>query len=139
MHGCNMQGHMGSGIAKVIKDKWPYVFDTYKNFCDGKAGGEVTLGGVVISPTSPKLEEGTPPLYIANALTQEFWSREKAQADVEAIEEALAGIERTLGDRADRWGFVTVQVGCGLGGLDWEADVKPLYEASGLDWTVYYL
>ena len=30
----NCQGVMGSGVAKAIRDKWPVVFDKYKEMCD---------------------------------------------------------------------------------------------------------
>lgn len=30
-HGCNAYGVMGSGIAKTIKDRFPNVYETYRN------------------------------------------------------------------------------------------------------------
>ena len=29
IQGCNAQGVMGSGVAKVIRERWPEVFETY--------------------------------------------------------------------------------------------------------------
>ena len=40
----NCQGVMGSGVAKAIRDKWPVVFDKYKEMCDDWSG---LLGSVL--------------------------------------------------------------------------------------------
>ena len=34
-HQVNCQGVMGSGIAKQVREKYPWVYGTYKSFCDG--------------------------------------------------------------------------------------------------------
>lgn len=34
-HQVNCQGVMGSGIAKQVRKKYPWVYGTYKNYCDG--------------------------------------------------------------------------------------------------------
>jgi len=33
VHGCNAQSVMGSGTAKIVKDKWPKAFQLYKQEC----------------------------------------------------------------------------------------------------------
>ena len=35
-HQVNCQGVMGSGVAKQIRDKWPKLFEVYRNFCNQK-------------------------------------------------------------------------------------------------------
>lgn len=36
-HQVNCQGVMGSGVAKVIRDKWPNVFADYLAYCDANS------------------------------------------------------------------------------------------------------
>jgi O-acetyl-ADP-ribose deacetylase (regulator of RNase III) len=33
-HGVNCQGVMGSGVAKIIKEKYPWAYTAYKDFCE---------------------------------------------------------------------------------------------------------
>lgn len=33
VHACNSQGMWGSGIAKPFKEKYPYAYNDYRNFC----------------------------------------------------------------------------------------------------------
>ena len=49
LHQVNCQGVMGSGVAKAIKDKWPIVFEKYKDIVDlaNAADGESLLGRVL--------------------------------------------------------------------------------------------
>lgn len=139
MHGCNTQGVMGSGVAKVVKEKWPFVYESYRQFCQNDAV-DVELGGVMVIPHKPRLDEGGSPIYVANALTQEDYGRDgKRYASIDAIRQSLHGIHSTFEDRQKNMEFVAVKVGCGLGGLDWEEEVEPLFEESLLSWTIYYL
>jgi len=36
LHQCNMKSKMNSGVAKAIREKWPIVFEKYKQLCDAK-------------------------------------------------------------------------------------------------------
>ena len=50
-HQVNCQGKMGSGVAKVIRDKYPKVYETYLNTCAynlSKGNSPECLGGEVI-------------------------------------------------------------------------------------------
>lgn len=139
MHGCNTQGVMGSGVAKVVKERWPFVYESYRQMCNNDSI-DVELGGVMVIPHKPRLDGGEAPVYVANALTQEDYGRDgKRYASVDAVKQSLDGIHRTFKDRKDEVEFVAVRVGCGLGGLDWEDEVEPLFEESPLAWTIYYL
>jgi len=134
-HGCNMQGVMGAGVALGVKNKWPYVYKTYRNFCKDPAL-RVELGGVVMVPHTLRGEVGELPLTVANGFTQEGYGTGEVQATLPAIVSVLEGLSDALRDK-EGWDFVSVRVGCGLGGLEWES-VRPLFEQSDLNWTVYY-
>lgn len=42
-HQVNTLGAMGAGLAKQIKEKYPYVYEDYKNLCNSN-NGEDLLG-----------------------------------------------------------------------------------------------
>lgn len=128
MHGCNMQGKMGSGVAKVVREEWGHV---YAGYFSRLQVHDHKLGDIIF-----EVADLDPELRIANALTQEFYGRDgKAYADADAIQKAL---RRVSFEYEDHWDFVSVRVGCGLGGLDWE-EIRTLYEDAAREWTIYYL
>ena len=134
MHGCNMQGKMGSGVAKQVREKWPHV---YRNYTTGIGPFPFELGDVMWDVAEDKPVS----LYIANALTQEFYGYDpdETYASVDAIEQSIQQVSKKTEEWDGECDCVTVRVGCGLGGLDWWTEVRPLYEESDLDWTVYFL
>ena len=134
MHGCNMQGKMGSGVAKQVRERWPHV---YRNYTTGIGPFPFELGDVMWDVA----EDDPVRLYIANALTQEFYGYDpdETYASVDAIEQSIQKVSERTADWDIDWDCVTVRVGSGLGGLDWWTEVRPLYEESDLDWTVYFL
>lgn len=67
VHGCNMQGVMGSGIAKQIKEKYPESYDIYKNaFKYGLGGGDVVFDSMDYDD-----------FMLAHAITQEHYGTNK--------------------------------------------------------------
>ena len=82
-------------------------------------------------------------LYVANCITQVYTGFDKngnPPASCSAIEDCLTqvvGYCNTFG-----LDLYTPQIGCGLGGLDWTIEVKPIYEkvsehlSSDLNWYV---
>src|ERR1017187_9856457 len=51
-HSCNMQGVMGSGVAKAIKDKYPSAFASYRSLL---YHGEAKLGEYCIAKNEDKI------------------------------------------------------------------------------------
>ena len=64
MHGCNMQGKMGRGVAKRIKEKYPDAFANYVKDLDSLKLGENSIW---------RDNNGT---VIISALTQNFYGRD---------------------------------------------------------------
>lgn len=81
MHGCNAQGVMGSGVAKIVKDKYFEAFKTY-----ALQHPHYILGEVI-----PK--KVTDDLVIVNAITQEFFGTGAVQVDYDAVEQACRGVK----------------------------------------------
>jgi O-acetyl-ADP-ribose deacetylase (regulator of RNase III) len=116
IQGVNCMGVMGSGVALAIKTKWPIV---YKEYLKHQQGREA-LGKVQFVPIEPGL-------YIGNCWTQEFFGNDgKIYADRGALRcclfQALAFCE-THGLE-----LKTPKIAAGLAGLDWDADVVPIFE-----------
>lgn len=136
LHGCNAQGGMGAGVAKIVKERYPIAYEEYREAClDAKTGGDSVMGDVIFSFVERDAEH---PLIIANGITQEWYGRdpERRYACPDAISSVIRDVESEWGTTTH---LVAVRVGAGYGGLDWEEDVKPLFEESRYQWTVYYL
>lgn len=117
IHGVNCQGVMGSGVARAIRNKWPKVYDAYRQL--GK--GVHLLGCSHIVTISED-----PILCVGNCYTQEYYGNDgKRYAELGSIESALDGVF----SYASALGLTihSPMIGCGLGGLKWE-DVLEIYE-----------
>lgn len=117
-HGVNCQGKMGSGVAKVIRERWPVVYEQYKK----QPTGKTVLGSCQLV----RVEEDDS-LWVANLFTQLFYGYGGGQyADTESIRTALdqCGMYAEIYDLP----IFMPRIGCGLGGLKWE-DVAPIVEA----------
>ncbi len=80
VHGCNAQGVMGSGVAAIIRAKYPVAYQTYMNQADT---------GYILGEVIPAIVE--PNLVVVNAITQEFYGTDRVHADYAAIEQAFKG------------------------------------------------
>lgn len=108
VHGCNFQGVMGSGVAKVLRAKYPQMFMQYLD----DLGAGTKLGEV----SWYRVDEG---LQIASAITQENYGGDgKRYVSYDAIDRSFLEIFY-----AARWSNSTVSlptIGAGLGGGAWE-------------------
>lgn len=110
VHGCNSHGVMGSGVAKVIRQKWPNVFEIYH--LKYKTFG-LALGSILpVATPDGKI--------IVNCITQENYGKDGAlYVDYDAIEKCFIQIN----DRAPSWEVTEIalpKLGAGLGGGNWE-------------------
>lgn len=131
IHGVNCQRRMGSGVALAIKNKWPVVYDEYMKYGMGKD----MLGKLHIIKVAPNL-------YVGNGYTQEFFGYDGAKyADIDAVDAVIhkAFLECWLTDTQ----LKAPKIGCQLGGLDWDSEVKPLFEKYeqyyGTQAEIYYI
>ena len=81
MHGCNAQGVMGSGVAKIVKDRYFEAFKTYASQHPYYILGEVIPQKV------------TDDLVIINAITQDQFGTHKVQVDYDAVEQVCRGAQ----------------------------------------------
>jgi O-acetyl-ADP-ribose deacetylase (regulator of RNase III) len=113
VHGCNAQGVMGSGVAKAIKDKWPHVYQDYRDIFEKKG---LTVGDVY----PVRAEEG---ILVWNAITQEYFGTDRRHVSYDAIENCFKLIQQSL--ECDWYASFKKEIhipliGCGLGGGNWE-------------------
>lgn len=117
-HGVNCQGAMGSGVALAIKTKWPIIYVSFLNMPTGKT----MLGTAHLID----VDEGSDSLFVANCYTQQFCGFGGRFADLDAIYNSLS--------KSFKWADIYTldiflpKIGAGLGGLDWETEVKPIIE-----------
>ena len=105
-HGVNLEGVMGAGVAKLIKEKYPEAYSDYR---DAIKENDLTPGGVQVSATfGDKL--------IVHMGTQEFAGAEASLPLI--IQSAMVTLYTALELGED---VVAIpRLGCGIGGLLWD-------------------
>lgn len=109
VHGCNAQGVMGSGVARVVRNDFPAAYYEYVRKYEevGLAVGEIIPVSVL------------PGRYIINAITQEFYGGPPTRyVDYDAVRTAFKSTRAF----AKQWNIESISypmIGAGLGGGDW--------------------
>ena len=109
----NCVGVMGKGIALEFKKRFPEMYKDYVKRCKAR---QVQLG-------KPYLFRGLEPPWILNFPTKKHWRSKSYLTDIEAGLTHLEQHYRT-------WGIISLAVpalGCGNGGLPWQAVGPILY------------
>lgn len=120
LHQVNCQGVMGSGIARQVKERYPFVYQTYKTVCDNakKNGGTKTLLGKVLacSKTGSVTQNIIDNQFIINAFGQDRYGTDKCYTDYEALKKCLQQINDEFeGLRI----AIPYRMSCDRGGGDW--------------------
>lgn len=128
-HGCNSMGVMGSGVARIVKEKWPRAFKDYRNEYE-KNG--LFIGEVIFSVCADKI--------IANCITQQSYGRDKKQyVDYNAIRTCMSGIKEYMIQR-NLNSLAMPKIGAGLGGGDWpliEDIINKVFISNSVSISVY--
>ncbi|MBI2423599.1 MAG: macro domain-containing protein [Candidatus Hydrogenedentes bacterium] len=112
----NCAGFMGKGIALQFKQAFPENFREYAKACKA---GEVQPGRMLVHDTGSMVN----PRYVINFPTKRHWRGKSRIEDIESGLAALVGVVLRLGIRS----IAIPPLGCGLGGLRWDA-VQPMIE-----------
>jgi len=116
---------MGKGLALEYKKRYPEMFKAYARACatsfyqKDPAKREIGVGLPWIWRAEPK--------QILCFPTKRHWKNPSILADIELGLELLEKEHKT----SDGWNLKSLAIpklGCNLGGLDWEKQVKPLVE-----------
>lgn len=116
IHGTNCSGGFGSGVAGSIKKKWPIVATSYHSLKKDKN----TLGSIQIVELTQEI------LYVVNCFTQINYGRTGRFAEPSAIESCLYKVVEF--SKQKELPIYSSKIGCGLGGLDWNDDVEPIFK-----------
>jgi O-acetyl-ADP-ribose deacetylase (regulator of RNase III) len=109
----NTAGVMGKGLARAFKTYYPEMFAEYAQLCAEK---QFAVGQLLLYRTPHK--------WVLNFPTKRHWRQPSRLSDIEA---GLETFVRTYSEQGIS-SIAFPQLGCGNGGLDWEAEVRPLME-----------
>lgn len=119
-HGCNAQGVMGSGVAKVVYDSYHYAYTAYHNTYDEEG---LTLGNVVVAEPVERQCISEPVLpTIFNCITQNNYGTDQRYANYGAIQKCINGINAYMVNKCGLMVEPEVafpMIGAGLAGGDW--------------------
>lgn len=134
-HQVNCQGKMGSGIAKSIKEKWPIAYDNYMEMwlhAKGSSfgGPEDHLLGKI---STVRIDSNK---SVINMFAQSHYGYDgRRYTSYDAFWSCLGEIKATI-PKGSKIGFPK-NIGCGLGGANWEVIQRMIYEVLDNDYKVY--
>lgn len=110
VHGCNMQGKMGGGIALQVKNLYPEAYRAYR---EAYERGELVLGSITTAEVAPNK-------IIVNAVTQEHygWATRRRFVDYRAMRECFEKVNELALKRNLDVHFPLI--GAGLANGNWD-------------------
>jgi len=123
-HGCNLQGVMGSGVAKQIKEKYPWAYEIYKQGCNEPFSN--------IGDVYPAFYLACDDAIIYNCITQEYFGRDKntVYVDYYALRKCMQFINEESEYDSKVPEVVMPKIGAGLANGDWDIISKIIEEES---------
>jgi O-acetyl-ADP-ribose deacetylase (regulator of RNase III) len=122
-HGCNCKGAMGAGIAVGFRDRYPAMYEHYRQLCHAKPPQ--------FNPSDVLLWKSEELPWVFNLATQESYGR--TGATYEAIERSLQLMKRQAEAEASAT-IAMPRIGSGYGGLSWKK-VRTIIERVFADWS----
>ena len=132
-HQVNCQGAMNSGIARAIRDKWPGVYQVYKQYCNYHAthGGPKSMLG-----TCQFLDDEAINKAIVNMFSQEGYGYDgRRYTSYDAFWACLGEMAQVIPE-GSTIGFPD-HIGCCRGGANWEVIRTMIEEVLGDKFEVY--
>ena len=127
VHGANCRGVMGAGIALQIAEHFPLAQQAdkydYENFFPDERTGTYSVANCSWVDSTQPLFQQIRELYVVNAYTQHYPG---ANAKYEHIRDCFRAIKNDFGNKDYKFGIP--QIGCGIGGLQWEQVEKIIDE-----------
>lgn len=111
LHGCNSKGVMGSGVAKIVRERFPAAYEAYALWCSKG----FRLGQYLAVPERGKV--------IINAVTQQNYGKVADQTGPNPVRyvsyDAVAEIMHSLNKVYAGSVIAMPTIGAALGGGDW--------------------
>lgn len=121
LHGCNSRGVMGSGVARIVRDRYPLAYERYTIWCSKG----FRLGSSLLVDCGDKT--------IINAVTQQNYGKVSEQQGPNPKRyvsyDAVATIFEELETLIPNSTIAMPLIGCALGGGDWSV-VSAIIESS---------
>ena len=131
-HQVNCQGRMGSGIAKQIRERWPVVYDEYEKLYRQylfKGGLTYLHGQSQVVPINDHQN-------VINMFAQLFYGYDgQRYTSYDAFWICLGEIKENV-PKGSKIGF-PMDIGCGLGGANWEVISTMIEQVLAEDYEVY--
>ena len=122
-HQVNCMGVMGAGLAKQVKKKCPDAFRRYITFVKkSKEDKSKLLGRCCIG-----FFDGVEDKCVANLFGQYNYGTDKKYTNVDALERAFVDC-KNFAEVCSYSIAIPFGIGCGLGGADWDTEVRPMIE-----------
>lgn len=115
VHGCNAEGVMGSGVAKIVKEKYPQAFQDYYEYCQLRDSNY--LLGFIKPSTQP---DGK---VIINAITQLGYGHRGGRfVSYDAVDDCMLAVQGFLKitQQPTPSNISMPKIGAGLGGGNWD-------------------
>ena len=139
LHGVNTHGVMGSGIALPFKNKFPKMYEEYREYCKQGSLEPGSYMGYVI----PEGEGYTGIIY--NAATQDAPGPNARYEWIDSSVRAVSAFQLLMSEfypSAISPVISMPRIGCGIGGLEWEKVEQILLEIekdTGITFEVWSL
>ena len=119
----NCVGVMGGGVAKAIKDEFPWCYPPYKIACNE---GVLKPGSIF----AVKLDVFPHMKYpqIIHLSTKNHW---KGKSQLDWVDSGCQELRKFI-EKHRLMSIAIPRLGCGLGGLDWD-DVRPIMRRNFAD------
>ena len=110
-HQTNCQASMGAGVAKLVKQKYPEVYNSYRNFCRDYARRDCLGKTQLIQTNRGK--------FVANIFGQLYYGTQARQTDYKALDSAFADLKQQMRTVGLTSLALPYGIGCGLAAGEW--------------------
>ena len=126
LHQVNCQGKMGSGVARQVKERYPFVYELYKQACDNDKkcrpagmGKSMLLGYAQVCPLKSSLAgEEKYKQCIVNLFAQDKYGYDgKCYTDYGALQKCLESVNAKFRGKKVA---IPYMMSCYRGGGDWD-------------------
>lgn len=133
-HQVNCFGKMGTGVAKAIREKWPKVYEEYRNIISATLSMPLLATPLLGSIQEVEVENGQ---KIINMFAQSGYGYDgERYTSYDAFWTCLEKIKK-LAAPCSTIAF-PYKIGCGLGGANWQVIFQMIVQVLGENYDVIF-
>lgn len=145
LHQVNCKGVMGCGVALAIRNKWPKVYDRYREQYHKAKLGMIQIVHIKVSEDFQSSDHHTNSeaisednLFVVNLFAQDRYGRDKRYTDYDALESCLEKISIwQFKNHPNLPVYIPYKMGCGNAGGNWDI-VYAIIQNTILDARIVY-